>query len=109
MIQSNGKDSGTYGSHSAFEDNLSAKYKEEDEIDGDDEVTRKGRYTPVSDSFNKTSDRVPKTAFELPHKDYDVSDSLLGGASVIGVETMWTWTLEKILPLWLKLFRYTKI
>ena len=103
LIHSNGKDSGTYGSHSAFEDDLSAKFEEDDEPDGDDEVMRKGRYTPVSNSFNKTSDKVPKRAFELPHKDYDVSDSVLGvreeggrergkggggGAGVIGCETV---------------------
>ncbi len=39
------------------------------------EANHNGRYTPVSNIFSATTEVRPKTAWQLPHKDYDVRGS----------------------------------
>ncbi len=39
------------------------------------EANHNGRYTPVTNIFSATTDVRPKTAWQLPHKDYDVCGS----------------------------------
>jgi hypothetical protein len=45
---------------------------------GEEEVMEgtRGRYTPVGKSFEKTEALPQKNVWQLPHKDYDVSDHL---------------------------------
>ena len=63
-------DSGNYGSHAVFEESTDKEYERERQRE---EERKKGRYTPVSNAFSEVTDKQRKKAFELPHKDYDVS------------------------------------